>query len=724
MCNRGAVAAIAALLLSRGLATAQEQDDRPVLRAGRLSPDFLLDGRLDEPAWRDADAIRHLSMVDPLEGEEPSEPTTVQVLVDPKTVVIGIRCHDSRPEEIVSRSMDRDAPMEGEDRVVVLLDTFLDERTGYVFTVNPEGARRDSLVSRRGEREDARWDGLWEARTSRDAGGWSVEIRIPILTLSFREGLGTWGFNVERHLMRTPEILRWASPRRDFKVTQAGRAGLLSELPEFALGIGLSVQPSAVAGYGRLEVGKKPAADTEASLDVTQRLAPALLASLTVNTDFSETEVDARQTNLTRFPLFFPEKRSFFLEGADLFEFGLGLSEMRSVDLLPFHSRRIGLVDEQEVPLELGGKVTGRAADTSIGALGVRMGEEEGVAPETTMGVLRLKQDILEESSVGMIATAGDPLDRDRSWLVGGDATYQTSRFLGDKNLLAGLWAIAMHTDDTLGHGAGAYGGKIDYPNDVLDLSFTAKRIGKEFDPPLGFVSRNEVHKYDGNAEVKVRPGIPWVRRLETSGFGSLWTGLDGHWESYRTHVAPLDLESDDGDQFGVHFVWEGDRPVEAFEVAPGVSVPPGTYHGYRYHPHLRTAGQRWWSAEVRYDLGEYYDGRLTSLIGSLAVNPHSLVTLSGQGERHVGEVPAGDFRRELVSARLRLNLTPDFNLSTFVQFDSDSRDLGSFARVRWQVTPESELFLVYQHGWQESGGELRTETYEGTLKVQYILRF
>ncbi len=351
-----AVAAFAAFLLLAGPVSAQEQDDRPVLRAGNLPSDLVLDGLLDEPAWREAEAVRNLTMVDPFEGGEPSEPTTVQVLADAGAVVIGVRCRDSRPEEIVSRTMERDAVMEGEDRIVVLLDTFLDERTGYVFTVNPAGARRDSLVSRRGEREDASWDGLWEAKTARGPDGWSVEILIPILTLSFREDLDTWGFNVERHLKRT---------------------------------------------------------------------------------------------------------------------------------------------------------------------------------------------------------------------------------------------------------------------------------------------------------------------------------------------------------------------------TAPGVSVPPGTYHGYRYHPHLRTADKRWWSAEVRYDLGEHYDGRLTSLIGDFALNPHPLVTVSGQGERHVGHLPGGNFRRELVSARLRLNLSPDFNLSTFVQFDTDSHDLGSFARVRWQVTPESELFLVYRQNWQELGGDLDSETYEGTLKVQ-----
>ncbi len=712
---------VVAVLTSAPLPVCLAQDEEvPALRAGTIPADFRLDGLLDEAAWREAEAIENLTMVDPDEGANPSERTVVRVLADPSGIVIGIRCHDSRPEEIVSRVVERDAVLEGEDRVRVAIDPFCDGRYGYLFAVNPHGARYDALASRQGESENRNWDGIWEAKASRDAGGWSVEIRIPILTLSFREGLDEWFFNVERRIERNKEVQRWASPRRQYRLSQTGRAGRLLGLPRFALGAGTSVRPSAVAKYGRPAAGEKSDADFEASLDVSQRLGPELLGSLTVNTDFSETEVDSRRTNLTRFPLFFPEKRTFFLEGADLFEFGLGLD----TDLIPFHSRRIGLVGGEQVPLRFGGKLNGRVAETNVGALGVRMEEEGGVAGETSMGVVRVKHNVLEESSAGVIATAGDPLDRAGSWLAGSDFTYQTTRFLGDQNLLIGVWGLATDRDDLGGNGDAAYGGKIDYPNDALDLFFSWKRIGEEFDPSLGFVPRRGIHKYGLGLEYTWRPGSAGIRQLSFDFRPELVTRLDGHWESYFYHLEAAAVELDSGDEAKVHFVWEGDKPDADFEVHPGVTIPRGQYNWFWWHPVIETAPKRPVSARVQYDLGEFYDGRLRRIDVEGAINPHPFVTIAGAAERTSIELPDGNFRTELYSARVRLNLSPDVNLSAFVQYDSDSRDLGLFSRFRWTITPLSELFAVYTYNWLQDDGRLDPQAYEGTFKVQYAFRF
>ncbi len=711
---------LAAVPFLLGAVAAAQDEEVPALRAGRIPPGFRLDGRLDEPAWAEADAIERLTVVDPDEGAVPSEGTVVRVLADPTAIVIGVRCRDSRPGEIVGRTVERDADLDGEDRVRIVLDPFRDGRYAYVFAVNPNGARYDALASERGESEDDNWDGIWEARTSRDEGGWSVELRIPILTLAFRGGQDNWYFNVERRIERTQEIHRWASPRRDYKLAQSSRAGLLLGLPEFTLGAGLSVRPSLVATYGRPSPGERTDLDFEGSLDVTQRLGPALLGSLTVNTDFSETEVDARRTNLTRFPLFFPEKRTFFLEGADVFEFGLGLD----TDVLPYHSRRIGLVNGEEVPLRVGGKLNGRVSGTNMGALGVRTGGEEGVAEETSMGVVRVKEGVLEESSLGMIATAGDPLDRDGSWTAGADFTFQTTRFLDDKNFLVGVWALAMDREDLGGEGGAAYGAKVDYPNDTLDLAFTWKRIGEEFDPSLGFVPRRGIHKYNLGIEYSWRPESDWVRKVFCDFEPWLVTDLEGHWESYRYHVEAVGVEFESGDEVGVHVVKEGDKPDADFEVSSGVFIPRGAYEWFWWHPVIETAPKRPVSGRVQYDLGEFYDGRIRRIDVEAAVHPHPLFTLSGTAERAAVEVPDGDFVTELYSARLRVNLSPDHNLSAFVQYDSDSRDLGLFSRLRWTITPLSELFAVYTYNWLESGGDLDPQAYEGTIKVQYTVRF
>ena len=709
------------LLGAAGVRAARAQEEEsPVLRAGRLPADFRLDGVLDEPVWAEADAIRGLVMVEPVEGAAPSEATEVRVLADAGAIVFGIRCHDSRPDGIVSRTMERDASIGSQDHVHVVLGTFQDGRSGYVFTVNPSGARIDGLVASRGEDEDRRWDGIWEARTSRDEGGWSVEIRIPVLTLSFRPGLREWHFNVERYLERLRETSRWSGARRDYSLTQTSRAGLLTDLPDFALGVGTTVRASMAVSTGRPGPDEKRETDPDASLDVWQRLGPNLQLSLTYNTDFSETEVDARRTNLTRFPLFYPEKRSFFLEGSEFFDFGIGLN----TDVLPFHSRRIGLVDGRQVPLLAGGKLSGVVSETNIGALAVRTGEETGTAPETSMGVVRVRQNVLEESSVGLIATAGDPRGRDGSWLTGADVTYQTSRLWGDKNFLLGAWGLVMDREDLAGSGDASFGAKIDYPNDMVDAFFNYKKVGREFDPSLGFVPRPGIHRVDTGVTYSSRPEISWIREVSQDVRTTWVLDLEGEWESYWFQVEPVDFEFESGDHADFKLHWTGERLPEAFEVAEDVLLRPGTYEWFDWHLSFGTSSSRAVSGGCEFRSGGFYDGRLHEIDLWLTVDPVPLVTLTAYGERTVGHLEGGNIRRDLYSGRLRLNLSPDVNLSTFVQYDTDSRLLGSFTRFRWSITPLSDLFLVFHYNWREEGGSLQPENYETTLKVQYAVRF
>src|SRR5204863_113741 len=293
--------------------------------------------------------------------------THVRVLADARSIVIGIVCEEPEPASIVSFSVRRDAVLTSEDHVRIVLGPFADGRSGYVFAVNPTGARYDAIINPGGESENPDWDGIWEAATARLPTGWSAEIRIPVLTLAFKPGLHEWHFNVQRRIQRRLETDRWASPNRQYQVTQTSRAGLLTNLPDFDLGVGLTVRPAVTVGGGIPAPDARAEGDLQPSLDVNQRIGSNVLASATVNTDFAETEVDTRRTNLTRFPLFFPERRTFFIEGDDIFSFGLGLNE----DVIPYFSRRIGLIDGQEVPILAGGKINALVGDTNFGGIAV-----------------------------------------------------------------------------------------------------------------------------------------------------------------------------------------------------------------------------------------------------------------------------------------------------------------------------------------------------------------
>ncbi|MDO8834393.1 MAG: DUF5916 domain-containing protein [Vicinamibacterales bacterium] len=688
---------------------------RPSLAAGALGEGLRIDGRLDEDFWRDAPAADGLTMSEPTPGGAATGRTVVRVVADSRVIVFGIRCDDPDAAGIVSFTKSRDASLQNEDHVKVVVDTFQDGRSGYVFAVNPGGARYDALIEPGGENENANWDGLWEAATVRDADGWGVEIRVPVSTLSFRPGLRAWNFNVQRRVQRLQEVARWSGWSRDYKITHVSQAGTLTGLPEFDLGLGLSIRPAVVGGAGRPAAGAEVETTLDPSLDVTQRLGSNLLGSLTVNTDFAETEVDTRRTNFTRFPLFFPEKRTFFLDGADIFSFGLGLGQ----ELLPYYSRRVGLVAGREVPIVAGGKVSGRAGSSNIGAQLVRTDSVGGVAPGTTLGVVRLKQNVLAESSVGLIATLGDPHGRANSWLIGADATYQTSHARGNKNLMVGLWGLAMDREG-LGPDRSAFGVTVDYPNDRWDTVFKYWRVGRDFDPSMGFVARPAVHALTFNTEFKPRPGFWNIRQMFVEFRNTLVTDLDGQWESYRVFAAPVNWRFESGDRVEVNWVPTGEYLARPFEVADGVVLAPGSYHWTRYRLEAGTAAKRRFSTQVTWWFGGFYEGTLHQVSWTGAWNPTPVVTVEFSGERAVGRLDAGDFATTVSGTRLRLNLSPDLTVSSYVQYDSASRSVGTNSRLRWTFRAVGDLFVIYNHNVRDVADRWQRDSNQLLVKFQY----
>ncbi len=706
---------LAAALLSPLAARAQTP---PRLRIGPLPETIAIDGRLDEAAWTGAGMADGFRQTDPSEGAAATHPTTVRVLAGTRAIVIGIVCEDREPDRMVSFSVRRDASLSSEDHVRVVIGPFLDGRSGYVFAVNPNGARYDGLINPGGETDAPEWDGIWEAAAARGPTGWSVEIRIPVQTISFKEGLTEWHFNVQRRVQRLLETDRWASPMRQYQVTQTSRAGLLTELPAFDLGVGLTVRPAVTTGGGVPASGEDAQGDFHPSLDVWQRLGTNVLASLTINTDFAETDVDTRRTNHPRYPLFFPEKRGFFLEGSDIFSFGIGLDQ----DVIPFFSRRIGLVGGVEVPIIAGGKVNGRARQTNFGGLMAATDDKAGtVADETVMAVGRVKQNLWEESWVGAIATVGDPLGRPGSWLGGLDFTYATSRFRGDKNFLVGVWGLATARDD-LGPDRWSAGFKIDYPNDKWDIVLRYKRIGEDFDPSLGFVPRRGVQSLAGGVDNRTRIASGPLQQLTHEFRPSLTTDLSGRWESYRVFIAPINWRFRSGDRVEVNANPTGEYLASPDTVA-GVPVPAGSYHWMRYRLEAGTAQKRRFYVQLAWWFGGFYDGDLDQLIWTGAWNPTPLVTVEFTGERNVGSLPGGPIDQLLIGNRLRINISPDLSISSYVQYDTGSDSVGANTRLQWTVLPVADLFVVYNHNVRSSLDRWQLDSNELLIKFQYAWR-
>lgn len=716
---------LASPLLAAGQSpVAPDRAARPALAVGTLDGDLRLDGVPDEAAWAAAPVLQRLTMTEPVEGGTPVAATLVRVLADAHELVIGVLARDPDPSGIVSTSKARDPEMGKEDYVKIVLDPFMDGRTGYVFAINPGGARYDALVARNTmDGEDPQWDAVWEARTSRGPEGWSAEIRIPLQSLTFDATLDRWGFNVERRVERLQEVSRWASSFRDAKISQTSRAGLLTGLPRFDTGLGLTVRPAVVPSVGKEGEGASWNGDVEPSLDVFQRLSSDLTAMATVNTDFAETEVDTRRTNLTRFPLFFPEKRTFFLEGSDLFGFGMGLTNFRSSDLVPFFSRRVGLYEGASVPLRAGGKVTGRIGGTSVAALVTRTGEVGGTVDASAMGAFRVRRNVLEESTVGVLGTFGDPTGAGGSYLMGGDFTYHTSRFRGSKTFEAGAWALVTDREGLQGDKT-AVGASVAYPNDIWSLQLTGIRVGDGFDPAMGFVPRTGFYKASFNGEYQVYPrSIPWLRSLVHEMRPTAYWSLDGKWESYRLFTAPINWQLESGDRVEINVNPEGERLEEPFEIADGVVIQPGSYHYVRYRVETELAAKRTVSGQLTWWLGSFYDGDLDQLEGTLRIKPSELVTFELTGTRNMGNLQAGDFDQTVVGLRGVLNVSSDLQLASFVQYDDESGTIGTNTRLRWTFDPLGDLFLVYNYNVVDRLDRWALDGTQLMVKAQYALR-
>ncbi len=714
------------ITLYAGLAasTGPLAQERPRGIVGRVEEEVRIDGVLDEGSWGRATPLGPLTMIEPMEGEPPTAATEIRVMADIRNLYVGIWAYDDNPAEIVSYSKARDSRLRSEDHIKIIVDPFQDGQSGYVFAINPAGARYDALIAGQGTRENSSWDAVWEANTRRTSEGWTAEIRIPVQSLTFDASLDAWGFNVERRIQRILEVSRWASPHRDALIAQTNRAGLITDLPKFDSGVGLTVRPSLVGEMQMVEPDGSRVVGAEPSLDVTQRIGSNATAVLTVNTDFGETEVDTRRTNLTRFPLFFPEKRTFFLEGADIFDFGAGLTTFHRPDIAPLFTRRIGLYEGEQVPIRAGGKLSGRVGRTNFGGLVASTGPVENLVDGTTMGTFRVKQNILEQSSTGLLATFGDPVGRTGSYTVGADLILNTSRFLKSKNLIVGAWGLATGRKDLEGDRT-AYGIIVDYPNDVWDLWVSYKQIGDDFDPSLGFVPRKGVRLANLGINYRLWSPAAVIRNLYFELVPIFAWDMSGKIESYRIFTAPLNVRFESGDRFEFNVQPQGERLPESFEIAEGVIIPVGSYDWVRYRLELDLASKRLVSGRVSWWFGPFYDGDLSQLSLRVAINPSDFINFELSGTRNDGSMPASGFVQEVLGARIRVNFSPDLQVSSLGQYQRESGEFGTNIRLRWTFHPLGDLFVVYNYnaldtigqGWQLDSSQI-------LVKLQYALRY
>jgi Domain of unknown function (DUF5916)/Carbohydrate family 9 binding domain-like len=713
------------------IASAQSRDDvRPgerIATAVRTTEAIHLDGRLDESAWQSARPIGVLRQREPLENAEPSEETVVRVLYDDDALYIGIVSRDRSPREIVSTQLTRDGNLDVDDRITIVLDPFFDHRNGFFFQINPAGARSDGQVSNNSESLSRDWDGIWDAAARIADDGWIAEIAIPFKTLRFKPGQSVWGFNVERQIKRRQETDRWAAPRQNIWIGNLAEAGRLEGLDGIRQGLGLDIRPYLSGGAENSD------GSFTGGIDVFKNVTPNLNAALTVNTDFAETEADIRQVNLTRFPLFFPEKRTFFLEGAGVFDVA-GLAN--TTDIRPFFSRRIGLVesltgDNITVPLRVGGKLTGRQSDYNIGILDVETGAKSdiglpgGAIDRQNLMAARVSRNILQQSWIGGIVTHGNPTGTGDNTLVGADVRLATSTFRGNKNLSLALYMLGTD-DETTGQRDAAGGFVVDYPNDRWDVALSWKQIGSNFQPALGFVPRVGIRKTDLNVAFQPRPERWGIRQFFFEFQPTYITNLDNRVENWRVFTAPFNTRTESGEHLEWNYIPEFEHLDQPFEIATGIVIPPGSYQWTRFRAEANTATKRPWVIDAALWWGGFYNGTRRQIEFGVTLKPNTHVALSAQTERNDVELPQGTFYTQIITARADYNFSPDVSWANLVQYDNESRIAGLQGRFRWILRPGNDVFLVLNRGWVRSLDDNRFEPSfdRGSAKLQYTFRF
>jgi hypothetical protein len=683
--------------------------DQVTVRAVRLDTPLDLDGKLDDGIYSRVAALSDFLQQEPKEGTPATEKTEAWIFFDDVNLYVAARCWDSHPEREVANELRRDnGNILGNENITFVIDTFHDRRNGYLFQTNPLGALRDMTVT--DDLQNSAWNGIWYVKTGRFAQGWTMEVAIPFKTLRYRgSGAQTWGINLRR-------LVKWKNEFSYLSLVPAALGtGGVSRMASAATMIGLEtpaqsknleLKPYAVssATTARTAAGLDDDLQANAGFDFKYGITRGLIVDATVRTDFAQVEEDLQQINLTRFSVFFPEKRDFFIEGQGIFDFG-GVQAGNSPGDVPllFFSRQIGLSQGQAVPVVGGARLTGRSGPYSIGALDIQTDDAPAAgAVATNFSALRLKRNLFRRSNVGMIATRrgpgpAGPAGGDASYSVGADATMLFFKSIN----LTGYYARTSAPDSAGRSAAGtSYRGRFDYTDDRYGAAAEHMLIDGDFRPEVGFVRRRDVRRTFGQLRFSPRPRRSAVVRKLT------WqASLD-----YVTDAAAITVQSREAsglvrvdfqssDQVSAEYTREFERLPDRFVIAPGVVVPAGGYTATTSRVSYSLGQQRRVSGRLSAATGTLYDGTKSELTysGRWGVMPRFSIE-PGVTLNWV-QLPYGDFTARLLSARFTVTPSARMLISSLVQLNLDEETTSSSLRLRWEYTGGSELFVVYSDG-------------------------
>jgi Domain of unknown function (DUF5916)/Carbohydrate family 9 binding domain-like len=705
-CLWAAASASPALAQPRATESARVAAPAPTVPAHRISSPMTIDGTLDEAVYASTPAIGGFVQQEPNEFQPATEKTEAWIFFDDRNIYVSARCFESEPTRRVANEMRRDTnQLRQNDTFAVLFDTFHDKRNGYLFYANSIGGFADSQITDEGP-PNVDWNTVWSVRTKDFDGGWTIEMAIPFKSLRYAPGREqTWGLNLRRvvrwknewsYLAQVPRAL--TTFRGLLKVSSAGTLTGL-EAPTGTRTI--EIKPYALGSVSTDRTASPPLSsdgDYNVGGDLKYGITQNLTADLTVNTDFAQVEVDEQQVNLTRFNLFFPEKRDFFLEGAGTFAFAgrasAGLAAGSGDTPYLFFSRRIGLDGGREVPLQVGGRVTGKAGKFTVGALNVQTGDEAAVNVESANHtVLRAKRDILGRSYVGGMfthrtATPGRVGANDGFGVDSSFGFYQNVRVDG--------YVAATKSDRRDGDDL-SYRGFFDYNADRYGFQAERLEVQPNFLPELGFLRRTDFRRNFGLLRFSPRPRtVPHLRKVTMQASLNYTTNTANRLDT-REQVGLFQTEFTNSDVAGITYTDTMDRLVRPFAIAPGIRIPAGAY-GFHTTQLSYTGGQqRKLSGAIVYETGTFYSGTRQSLaLNTARVELTPRFSVEPSFSVNWVDLLEGSFTASVARARTTFTVTPRMYVSGIVQYNSTNTSVGSNVRFRWEYQPGSEIFVVY----------------------------
>ncbi|MBI3049672.1 MAG: carbohydrate binding family 9 domain-containing protein [Acidobacteria bacterium] len=681
-----------------------------------------VDGALNEPDWSRAPVASGFIQNDPREGEPASEETEVRVLYDANNLYVGVLARDRQPDAILTSELAKDFNRQSGDDFEIILDTFRDGRNGYMFATNARGAKWDAQMINEGREINENWDALWQVRARITEEGWYAEIAIPFRTLRFSSAASqTWGVNFQRRIRRRNEDSFWAPLPRIYDLTRVSLAGTLEGLEDVRPGNDVRVKPYVLGSSGASSV-TKIGTDAEAGVDVKFGVTSSLTWDFTVNTDFSQVEADEQQVNLTRFSLFFPEKRDFFLENSGVFQFGQGGGGLlftgggtgtggggffppRGQDAILFFSRRIGLSESGEsIPILGGTRLTGRVGDYSVGLLTIQQRSTTS-SPATNFSAFRLRRNVLANSDIGLLMLSKEAEGPGDNRVAGADANF---RFF--ENIDWNSYVIGTATPNVEG-GQYAWRSSLNYESNFFHFKGGLMAVGEHFNDELGYYRRTGTRKWLLDTGVRPRPKA--LRRL----------GLRGDLQSrlVQAHLS-LAFQDGSGSELGVEPATE--NLVEPFVInrRRGIAIPPGRYEFNDWFVTWRTNSSAPLSFSGRVDVGEFYNGYKQSFLFGTAVRLKGRLNASVTESRNQVRLGAGRYTTDLITARVEYGFSTTAFVNALVQYNTDAREWSSNLRFNIIHRPLSDVYLVFNERRDTDSGGLIDRAF--VAKMTYMVAF